>query len=149
MIKEVILAATIALGGVQASVPRETVVIDTNWGGSIVEHYEKYSEYKRRNSLLVVDGVCISACTMISGVVPRENICVTERAIFGYHSAFVMTTEGPKYSEMGTKLLWMILPEFVREKVRAAGWDGPSEHPSLVFVQGTELYPLCGGRNAE
>ena len=36
---------------------------------------------------VVIDGKCLSACTMVLGLVPSKQICVTPRARFGFHAA--------------------------------------------------------------
>ena len=37
---------------------------------------------------VVIDGPCLSACTMVLGVIPRDRICVTPRARLGFHAAW-------------------------------------------------------------
>ena len=32
----------------------------------------------------MIDGRCLSACTLVRGVIPRERICVTRRARLGF-----------------------------------------------------------------
>src|SRR3977135_1222163 len=36
---------------------------------------------------VVIDGPCLSACTLVLSMVPNNRICVTRRAILGFHAA--------------------------------------------------------------
>ena len=36
---------------------------------------------------VVIDGPCMSACTLVWSVVPNNRICVTRRAVLGFHVA--------------------------------------------------------------
>ena len=37
---------------------------------------------------VVIDGNCFSACTLVTAIIPKERICVTERAVFGFHAGW-------------------------------------------------------------
>lgn len=117
--------------------------ISKDWGGSLSEYYEKYTDLRKSEAKIKIDGMCVSACTLVLGLVPADRVCVTRYAIFGFHSAWFMGPYGPTYSSVGTNLLFMIYPKFVKEKLKALGFDGPSEHPDLVFIPGHELYEAC------
>lgn len=118
----------------------DRVVITNSWGGSLMEFYDKYSDYRKNGTEVVIDGVCISACTLVLGSIPPENLCSTPRGIFGFHSAYVGALQ---YSEVGTKLLWMTYPMNIRMMLKDNGWDGPSEHPDLVLLRGQEVVREC------
>ncbi len=84
----------------------------------------------------VVDGNCLSACTLVLGVVPRERICATSRARFGFHAAWMPDRDGrPITSPLGTQALWSIYPVSVRRWILRHG--GLSR--KMIFMQGSEL----------
>ena len=59
----------------------------------------------------MIDGACLSACTLVLGIVPRERICVTQRAMLGFHAAWMPGPAGkPVPSAVGTQALWEVYP---------------------------------------
>ena len=91
----------------------------------------------------IIDGPCLSACTMVLGVIPRERICVTPRARLGFHAAWNPGKNGrPVTSVAATKLLMDIYPEHVRSWIKGRG--GLSRR--MIVLSGRELaamYPTC------
>jgi hypothetical protein len=85
---------------------------------------------------VVVDGNCLSACTLVLGLVPRERICATQRARFGFHAAWMPDRDGrPVTSPLGTQALWSIYPASVRRWINQHG--GLSR--KMIYLQGHEL----------
>jgi hypothetical protein len=97
---------------------------------------------------VVIDGACLSACTLVLGIVPRNRICVTRRAMLGFHAAWMPGTDGkPVPSAVGTRALWDLYPQNVRRWINARG--GLSS--KMVFLRGSELlamYPQCRSEDA-
>ena len=74
----------------------------------------------------IIDGPCLSACTMVLGVIPRDRICVTPRARLGFHAAWHPGEDGhPIPSREATKLLMDIYPEHVRSWIARRGGLSP------------------------
>jgi hypothetical protein len=92
---------------------------------------------------VVIDGPCLSACTMILGVIPRDRICVTRRARLGFHAAWNPGDNGaPVVSTGGTQLLMEIYPQQVRQWINRRG--GLTQR--MVYLSGRELtsmYRTC------
>jgi hypothetical protein len=92
---------------------------------------------------VIVDGSCLSACTLVLGTVPRERICVTRRANFGFHAAWNFAPGGgPVFSPEGTRLLWEVYPPEVRQWITRHG----GLTPRMIFLRGRQLsamYPSC------
>lgn len=118
------------------------ITISSDFGGGVVDYIEKYNKYRQAGAKLRIDDLCMSACTLVTGLMPASNVCVSPYAQLAFHSAWFMTMMGPAHSEEGTKLIWNIYPEAVREKLKAAGWDGGA-HPGFIYFKGTDFYPLC------
>lgn len=117
-------------------------VITGDFGGGIVEYIQKYNKIRQDGSKVRIDDLCMSACTLITGLVPYENVCVSPYAIMAFHSAWVMTFAGPQFSKEGTALIWNVYPEPVKQKLREAGWGG-GEHPEFIYFPATDFYPEC------
>ena len=136
------LIATIltAIGATGASA---TMRISDDVGGRIGAYVDQYSEVRNSGERVVIDGACLSACTLVLGIVPRNRICVTRRAMLGFHAAWMPGNNGkPVPSAVGTQALWDLYPQNIRHWINARG--GLS--PKMMFLRGTELlsmYPEC------
>jgi len=105
-------------------------------GGQIGPYLQKFDSLRKSGQTVMIDGPCLSACTMVLGRIPRDHICVTSRARLGFHAAWRPDESGrPVTSQDGTDLLMANYPEQVREWIRRHG--GLSQH--LMYLSGTEL----------
>jgi len=136
-------AAALALSMTSASA---TMRISEDRGGQIGRYLEAFATLRSTGERVVVDGNCLSACTLVLGVVPRERICATQRARFGFHAAWMPDRDGrPVTSPLGTQALWSIYPASVRRWISRHG--GLSR--KMIFLQGQDLngiVPSCDGR---
>lgn len=91
----------------------------------------------------MIDGPCLSACTLVLSMVPNNRICVTRRAVLGFHAARSVDARGRMYAEPEAS-------EYVLEAYPAAvrGWisrrGGLTSR--LLLLRGRELaaiYPSC------
>jgi hypothetical protein len=132
------VAAALAMSSAQA-----TVVIKSDPGGQIGPYLENLAALRGSGQKVIIDGPCLSACTMVLGVIPRERICVTPRARLGFHAAWHPGEDGhPIPSREATALLMSIYPEHVRTWITRRG--GLS--PRMKYLTGRELagmYHTC------
>ena len=56
-------------------------------GGTVNEFLSVFEVLRASGERIVIDGPCLSACTLVLVAVPANRICVTRRAIFGFHAA--------------------------------------------------------------
>jgi hypothetical protein len=112
-------------------------------GGRIDVYRHRFAALRNSQERIIIDGACNSACTLLLGTVPRDRICVTERAILGFHAASVLDPEGNQvHSSAWTQELWRNYPPTIRDWIRRNG--GLTQH--MIFLRGNELtamYPLC------
>ncbi len=92
---------------------------------------------------VVIDGPCLSACTLVLSMVPNNRICVTRRAVLGFHAARSIDTRGRMYAEPeASELVLEAYPSAVRGWiVRRGGLTS-----RLLLLRGRELaaiYPSC------
>ena len=80
-----ILAGGLALVGATAA--SAEMRIQRDFGGRIGHYLDRYAMVRASGQRVVIDGACLSACTLVLAVVPAERICVTPRAILGFHAA--------------------------------------------------------------
>jgi len=119
------------------------LVITSDIGGRIGKYVETYQRAKQSGELVVIDGVCLSACTLVLGIVPADRICITRRATLGFHAAWLPGPRGkPVRSQAGTQALWEYYPAHVRRWISSRG--GLSS--KMLYLRGSELaamYPQC------
>jgi hypothetical protein len=111
-------------------------------GGQIGAYLTKYHALREKGEQVMIDGTCASACTMLLGVIPRNRICVTPRAVLAFHSAWTPTSEGEQISSAGNYYLWSNYPPDVRKWIIQHG----GLHTQIIYLRGPELaavYPSC------
>jgi hypothetical protein len=132
-----------ALAALVVSNASAAVRIKADPGGQIGPYLEELVALRGSGERVIIDGPCLSACTMLLGVIPRERICVTSRARLGFHAAWHPGADGePITSREATQLLMDIYPEHVRSWIKERG--GLS--PKMMFLSGRELsamYQTC------
>ncbi|HEU4661662.1 MAG TPA: hypothetical protein VFS63_13480 [Pseudolabrys sp.] len=122
-----------------------TVLISEDRGGQIGHYLETFAAVRSSGERVVIDGNCLSACTLVLGVIPRDRICVTPRARLGFHAAWMPDHDGrPVTSPMGTQALWKFYPNSVRRWINQHG--GLSRH--MIFLQGRDLAAILPSCNA-
>ena len=130
-----------------ASAATATMRIAEDRGGQIGHYMRTFAQVRSTGERVVVDGNCLSACTMVLGLVPRDRICATNRARLGFHAAWMPDAYGrPITSPMGTQALWEVYPPNVRSWINRNG--GLSR--KMIFLQGRALasiVPSCGTAN--
>ena len=126
-------AAVLACGTTSASA---TMRIAEDRGGQIGRYMQTFALVRSSGERVVVDGNCLSACTLLLGLVPRARVCATPRARFGFHAAWMPDSNGrPITSPIGTRALWNIYPSPVRRWISRNG--GLSR--KMIFLQGRDL----------
>jgi hypothetical protein len=62
--------------------------ITDDHGGNIGAYWSRYMAARDANEQVIIDGKCSSACTLVLGIVPTRQICVTKNAVLGFHAAW-------------------------------------------------------------
>jgi hypothetical protein len=119
------------------------VRIQRDFGGQIGPYLYKYAMVREAGQRVVIDGPCLSACTLALAVIPRERICMTQNAVLGFHAAWMPGADGkPVKSAGGTRLLMAVYPPKVRDWIRRRG----GLNGKIMLLRGRELaalYPSC------
>ncbi|MCZ7658282.1 MAG: hypothetical protein M5U07_10690 [Xanthobacteraceae bacterium] len=112
-------------------------------GGQIGHYLRQYAMVRSSGESVIIDGPCLSACTLVLGVVPRERICVTSRARLGFHAAWLPDESGrPAPFHRATQLMMGIYPAKIKRWIHRKG--GLSSR--MIYLRGRELasmYPIC------
>src|SRR6202789_1109637 len=56
-------------------------------GGQVGPFLDLFEGVSKMGDRVVIDGPCMSACTLVLSVGPNDGICVTRRAVLGFHAA--------------------------------------------------------------
>src|ERR1700722_20646330 len=77
----------LAVGALCAIARAETIDGSDSHGGLVGEYDARWAGLAARGVHVRIVGPRQSACTVLLGHIPHENICVTPRASFGFHQA--------------------------------------------------------------
>ncbi|HUI94194.1 MAG TPA: hypothetical protein VLX44_00445 [Xanthobacteraceae bacterium] len=134
----VVLAALVTMPA------QATVRITDDMGGLMTEYASRFASLRASGEKVVIDGPCYSACTMLLGMLSRDQVCVTPNAVLGFHAAWNFDDSGRRVTSVGaTQELIDIYPQLIRSWIARRG--GLSPH--MKFLRGRELaalYPMCG-----
>jgi hypothetical protein len=97
---------------VAAPAAAETINVFDNHGGSVIEYNARWTELAARSVSVRIVGPCQSACTVLLGHIPRNRICVTSAASFGFHLAQTTTASA---------ILWNSYQSDIREWIDQHG----------------------------
>jgi hypothetical protein len=112
-------------------------------GGQVGPFLDLFDRLRASGERVVIDGPCLSACTLVLSTVPSERICVTRRAVLGFHAARSIDGRGRMYAEPeASQVVLEAYPAAVRSWISRRG--GLSSR--LLLLRGRELaaiYPTC------
>jgi hypothetical protein len=135
--------AAVALVGLVGNSASATVRITDDYGGQIGPYIERYQAVRASGERVIIDGPCMSACTLVLGVVPHDRICVTSKARLGFHAAWRSGAGSRKVgADDGTQLLMETYPQLIRNWLAQHG----GLTPQVKYLSGRELagmYQSC------
>jgi len=123
-----------------ATVASADVRVVNDPGGEISSYLRKYEEINASGQRLVIDGPCLSACTLFTATMPRNRVCVTRRAVLGFHAASYYDDVHRSFvpTRTGTRLVMRIYPPAIRDWIERHG----GLTPHLMFLRGRDLAAL-------
>jgi hypothetical protein len=127
----------IVLTAIAAAPALAEVRIMSSAGGPVVGYLEFFSKVRKLGERVVIEGPCLSACTVVLSTIPRNRICVTSRAVLGFHAPIV----ADQYREI-TRAINATYPPAVRAWIKHNG--GLTQN--VILLRGQELaalYPHC------
>ena len=140
VIKAILVTVTLCA----ATAPtRAEIRILASPGGQVGPFLDLFERVRASGERVVIDGPCLSACTLVLSTVPSERICVTRRAVLGFHGARSIDQRGRMYSEPeASQAVLAAYPAAVRNWISRRG--GLTSR--LLLLRGRELaaiYPRC------
>src|SRR5262249_25946304 len=91
-----IIFATVFLLAALAPASAEVRILSSP-GGEVGYYLRLFAAVRASGERVVIDGPCLSACTLLLSTIPRDRICVTRRAVLGFHAARAVDRRGRVY----------------------------------------------------
>ena len=109
-------------------------------GGEVSSYIRKFEAARAAGEHIVIDGPCLSACTLLTGIVPRDHVCVTQRAVLGFHAASYYDDASRELvpTRQGSALVMRLYPAQIRAWIGHHG----GLTPKLIQLRGHELTAL-------
>jgi hypothetical protein len=127
---------TLAACTIMHAPARAEIRILASPGGQVGPFLDLFDKVRATGERVVIDGPCLSACTLVLSIVPNERICVTRRAVLGFHAARSVDRRGRTYAEPeASELVLETYPAPVRDWIIRHG--GLNSH--LLLLRGREL----------
>jgi hypothetical protein len=115
---------------------RADVRIVASPGGEVGPFLDLFEEVRNSGERVVIDGPCLSACTLVLSIVPGDRICVTRRAVLGFHAARSIDRRGRIYAEPeASQLVLEAYPGPIRNWIMRRG----GLTSKLLLLRGREL----------
>lgn len=141
IVKNVFLAAVLC--GLVMPSAQARIRILASPGGEVGPFLELFERMRASGERVEIDGPCLSACTLVLSAVPNDRICVTRRAVLGFHAARSIDPHGRVYAEPeASRLVLAAYPSAVQGWISRRG--GLTSR--LLLLRGRELaaiYPTC------
>lgn len=129
---------------VTSSIAAAEVRISGDPGGEVSSYVQKYRQIRDSGQRVVIDGNCLSACTLLTGIIPRNRICITERAVLGFHAASYYDDASRSLvpTRAGSRVVMGYYPAEIRRWIGRHG----GLTPHVIELRGRELasmYQTC------
>jgi hypothetical protein len=131
-----LLLTVAAAAALTASSAGAMIVIKADRGGLITDYAERFLSARATGEQVVIDGACLSACTLVVAMLPRDKICATHNAVLGFHAAWRPTKNGGKVSSLPASQAMMdVYPADLRTWIARRG----GLTTKMIYLQGREL----------
>lgn len=138
-----VVTVVVALLTLSSPTAHAEIRILSSPGGAVGPFLDLFERVRQSGERVVIDGPCFSACTLVLSMVPNNRICVTRKAVLGFHAARSIDRRGRTYAEPeASEVVLEAYPAPVRDWIARRG--GLSSH--LLLLRGRELasiYPRC------
>ena len=123
---------------------RADVRIVSSPGGAVDAYLAAFARVRQSGERVVIDGPCLSACTLVLSTIPRSRICVTRRAVLGFHAPrwFDPRNGHTARAPEATRTVTASYPASVRAWLKKRG--GLTQ--KVIYLRGRDLaalYPRC------
>ena len=126
------------------AVTPEPIVIHGGMGGLISEHQYRFLALKQQNATVEMRGGCWSACTLITGYIPKDRLCFAAGSFLAFHAA---QTADHRLSMNDTWMMYFAVPTQIQNWLDANGGPIKMTVDKYWFLRDVDLwnmgYPRC------
>ena len=113
-------------------------------GGRVGDYLQIFAQLRASGERIIIDGPCLSACTLVLSTIPKNRICVTRRAVLGFHAPQKLDPRSGRMSRTpeATRIVTQSYPAGVRAWIKKRG----GLTGKLIYLRGREfgsLYRRC------
>jgi hypothetical protein len=142
----IVLIAAI-LYGLFTSTTLADVRILASPGGNVGAFVTLFAAMRASGERVIIDGPCLSACTLVLSALPRDRICVTGRAVLGFHAPYLQDAGRVVREPEWAEIMLETYPAPVRRWVARHG--GLSSNVLLLRGRDlTSMFPVCRSEKA-
>jgi hypothetical protein len=137
------LLVSLVCTGIFCSAAKSDVLIKNDGGGNIPQYVARYLALQLSGERVVIEGDCLSACTLALGLLADNQRCFTKDVRLGFHAAWTIAGGVRTRDPFGTALFWSVYPPKIRYWISRHG--GLTE--KVIYLEGKKLaamYPPCG-----
>ena len=119
---------------------RADLLIRSSPGGWVTDYLATFARVRQSGEKVIIDGPCLSACTLVLSTVPSNRICVTKRAVLGFHAPRIIDRRSGKTARApeATRIVIDSYPPGVRAWIKKRG--GLSQ--KIIYLRGRELQAM-------
>ena len=116
------------------------VRIRSSLGGAVEDYLRFFAQVRQSGERVIIDGPCLSACTLVLSTIPKSRICVTSRAVLGFHAARWVDPRTGRMSRApeATRIVTQSYPAGVRAWIKKRG----GLTGKVIYLRGRELGSL-------
>jgi hypothetical protein len=144
-LRAALLLIVLASAALTVSTAGAMIVIKADRGGLITDYAERFLSARATGEQVVIDGACLSACTLVVGMLPRDKVCATPKAVLGFHAAWLLKRNGGRVSSLlASQAMMEVYPADLRSWIARRG----GLTAKMIYLQGRDLaaiVPPCGG----
>jgi len=123
---------------------RADVRILSSSGGAVGDYLQIFAQLRASGERIIIDGPCLSACTLVLSTIPKNRICVTRRAVLGFHAPQKLDPRSGRMSRTpeATRIVTQSYPSGATAWIKKRG--GLTQ--KVIYLRGRELaalYPHC------
>ena len=109
-------------------------------GGAVDDYLRIFAQLRASGERIIIDGPCLSACTLVLSTIPKNRICVTRRAVLGFHAPQWVDPRSGRTSRTpeATRIVTQSYPAGVRAWIKKRG----GLTGKLIYLRGRELGSL-------
>jgi len=129
----------VLIGLLFVAIPAYAFTVTNDEGGYTAAYHRNIKALAKKGERIVIDGPCYSACTLVFTYIPLSRICVTPRAVFGFHRFRYENRNGHISDDpAATNAAFSHYPKPVRDYINSRGGVGALPAPGFLYLRGEQ-----------